>query len=166
MKQNNSLKKMGRLFVVSKQFAKEVSYYHYKCFKSARTFTLQGHTYTYFCHKYNTTWRNERAVEIPIMLKIVKNYHGEKMLEVGNVLSHYFSVHHDILDKYEKAAGVINKDVIEFKPSNKYDLIIAISTLEHIGWDERPQDPMKILGAIENLKNCLAPKGRIVVTLP
>jgi hypothetical protein len=43
---------------------------------------------------------------------------------------------------------------------------VSISTLEHVGWDEMTREPMKILKAIENLKNLTNPKGKIVVTLP
>ena len=95
---------------------------------------------------------NERAIEVPIVWKIVSEYSEGRILEVGNVLSHYFSVCHDILDKYEKADGVINQDVVNFWAPNKYELIVSISTLEHVGWDESPRDPNKILRAIENLK--------------
>ena len=52
------------------------------------------------------------------------------------------------------------------KPSEKYDLIVSVSTLEHVGWNEEPKEPTKSLAAIENLKNCLVPTGIIVVTLP
>lgn len=129
-------------------------------------FTFQGSIYNYFYHEYHLTWNCERAVEIPIIWEIVKKYNGKRILEVGNVLSHYFSINHDILDKYEKANGVINQDVVDFRPNKKYDLIVSISTLEHVGWDEKPQDDMKILKAIQNLKSILAQNGKIVVTLP
>jgi hypothetical protein len=138
----------------------------YKAFKSSRTFSFDGKTYKYFQHKYNTTWRTERAVEIPIIWDILKKHPGKKILEIGNVLSHYFAVGHDILDKYEHAPGVVNQDVVDFHPGRKYDLIISISTLEHVGWDEEPKEPSKILAAIDNLKSCIAPGGTIVVTLP
>lgn len=141
-------------------------YWYYKIFKSLRTFIFQKETYNYFYHKYNNTYRNERAVEIPIIWRMLKTYHKQKVLEVGNVLSHYFPVNHDILDKYEKADGVINQDIINFWPNKKYNLIVSISTLEHVGWDENPREPTKILKAIENLKNLLASKGKIIVTLP
>jgi len=85
---------------------------------------------------------------------------------VGNVLSHYFRIFHDVLDKYEVAEGVINQDVVDFKPTQKYDLIVSISTLEHVGWDEEPKEPGKVLKAFENLKQCLNPGGKIIVTLP
>lgn len=87
-------------------------YNYYRACKSWKTFTLQQKTYKYFYHKYNTTWRNERAVEIPIIWNIVKTCQGN-ILGVGNVLSHYFTVNHDIVDKYEKAEGVITEDVTE-----------------------------------------------------
>ena len=47
-----------------------------------------------------------------------------------------------------------------------YDLIVIISTLEHVGWDEKIKESNKILYAIENLKSCLADKGILIVTMP
>lgn len=143
-----------------------LGYWYYKVFKSSETFTLNKITYNYFYHRYNSTWKNERVVEIPIIWRIVEKYRGQKILEVGNVLSHYFPVDHDILDKYEKADGVFNHDIIDFSPTKKYDLIVSISTLEHVGWDENPRMPMNILKAFENLFRMIAPNGKLVVTLP
>jgi SAM-dependent methyltransferase len=130
------------------------------------SFIFQGANYRYFYHSYNRTWRNERAVEIPIIRNIAKENEAKTILEVGNVLSHYFHIDHDIIDKYEKAKAVINEDVVNFHPSKKYDLIISISTLEHVGWDEDPRDPSKVIRAIENLLELLSPGGKIIVTLP
>lgn len=141
-------------------------YLIYKLFNSLRSFTFQGQRHNYFTHRYSKTWRNERSVEVPVIWEEVKKYQGKRILEVGNVLSHYFTVDHDILDKYEKGKGLINQDVVNFEPRGKYDLIVSISTLEHVGWDEKPQKPRKILKAIRNLKSLLAPKGKIMVTLP
>jgi SAM-dependent methyltransferase len=143
-----------------------LDYAHSLLFKSRDSFTFQGNIYPYFVHHYNETWKNERTVEVPIVRNIVKKYRGKKILEVGNVLSHYFPTSHDILDKYEKSERVINQDVVDYRPSKKYDLIISISTLEHVGFDEEKKEPGKILRAVENLKNCLAPGGEMVVTLP
>lgn len=142
------------------------SYWYYLAFKSLRTFLFEGRRYRYFYHRYNRTWRSERAIEVPIVWKIVRQNRGRRILEVGNVLSHYFPVGHDRLDKYETAPGVINEDVVDFRPGHLYDLIVSISTLEHVGWDEQPRDPGKIPRAVGNLKSLLAPRGRIVLTLP
>jgi SAM-dependent methyltransferase len=130
------------------------------------TFTFEGRTYTYFWHPYSGTWRTERAVEIPIVWEMVRKNPAARVLEIGNVLSHYFPVKHEIVDKYERWKGVTNQDVCDFKPSRKYDLIVSISTLEHVGWDEEPREPLKVVAAFENLRSLLAPGGMLVVTLP
>jgi len=139
---------------------------YYKYFKALKTFYFNGKKYKYFCYPYNATWRNERAIEIPIIRNFMKKYKGKNILEVGNVLSHYFSVDYDILDKYEKANGIINQDIVDFKPNKKYDLMVTISTLEHVGFDEPKKDSKKVLKAIKNLKKCLNNGGKIIVTIP
>ena len=135
-------------------------------FGVSKTFSYQGKIYRYFEHPYHSTWINERGVEIPIIQGMVQIHHDKRILEVGNVLSHYFPVTHDVIDKYEKGDRIINQDIIDFHPAQQYDLIISISTLEHIGWDETPRDPTKILRTIDNLKSLLAPGGKIVATIP
>lgn len=140
---------------------------YYKIFKSSRTFMVGGHAYKYFYHMYNRTWKNERAVEVSFVMGIVKKYQGENILEVGNVLSNYSNFNHDILDKYEKGVGVINEDAADFNSDKKYNLIISISTFEHVGWDgDEPKEPNKILRAVENMEACLAPGGEIIITVP
>lgn len=141
-------------------------FWYHKTFESAESFRFRGVAYPYFYHIYGTTWRNERSVEIPIVWKIVNDTKDKNILEVGNVLSYRFRVYHDILDKYDKNEGVINEDVVHFSTQKRYDLIISISTLEHVGWDESPKDPSKILYAFENLKRLLSPGGRLIATLP
>ena len=141
--------------------------YYKKLKRHNSTFSFQGHKYHYFYSFINSTWVSERSVEIPIVMEIIKKNQGKKILEIGNVLSHYFKFEHSIVDKYEIANGVINQDVVDFKSKEKYDLIVSISTLEHVGWDETPRDDMKIVRAIENLKSLVRPNGgMIVVTLP
>src|SRR4029079_3650023 len=108
------------------------------------------------------------TVEIPIIWDIVRlsRERHERILEVGNVLSHRFATYHDVLDKYERIPGIINEDVISYKPENPYDLIVSISTMEHVGWDESPKEPSKILKGLENLINMLSDKGKIIMTVP
>lgn len=120
----------------------------------------------YFNHPYNHTAQNERAIEIPIAKHFYDQHDPKAILEVGNVLKHYFPLEHQVVDKYEQAPGVINKDVIAYKPGKKYTLIIAISTLEHIGWDEYPRDPEKILTALNHLFTLLKKDGQLVFTVP
>ncbi len=139
---------------------------YYNTLKGRRTFAFQGKTYKYLFRRYNTTYANERAVELPIAMEVVRGYPEERVLEVGNVLEHYYPHHHDVLDKYEQAPGVMNGDVVDFQTGKLYDLIVSISTLEHVGWDEEPRDPPKFLRGIEHLASLLAPGGKMLVTLP
>ncbi len=141
-------------------------YSYSKTLKLFRKFTFKGEKYGYFYHNYNEAWGNERTIEIPIIKKYVDEYDCDEILEVGNVLSHYFKTCHDVVDKYEKAEGVINQDVVDYNPKKRYRLIVTISTLEHVGWDEEPQNPEKVFLAMDNLKNCLAPGGKLIVTIP
>jgi SAM-dependent methyltransferase len=86
---------------------------------------------------------------------------------VGHVLGHYGPMRsHDVVDRYEVADGVINVDVLEFAPSDPYDLIVSVSTLEHVGWDEEPRDPERALAAVQRLRELLAPGGRLLATFP
>lgn len=143
-----------------------LSYLYYKYGKSKRSFTFQGNQYKYIYSKYNFTWVNERAIEIPLFWEIVRKNRRKKILEVGNVLSHYYPVSHDVLDKYEIAEGVMNEDVKTFTTDKRYDVIISISTLEHVGWDERPREHNKILPSLKNLISLLKPHGMIIFTVP
>ncbi|HEU5409168.1 MAG TPA: hypothetical protein VFU48_15475 [Nitrospira sp.] len=132
-----------------------------------KTFRFDGKTYEYLYHMYNKTWKNERGVEIPIFRELLMRYQNKRILELGNVLAHYCPVYHDVVDKYEVAPGVMNEDVVEFIPQQKYDLIVSISTLEHVGWDEQPREPDKLLRTIEHLRErCLAVGGTMMASLP
>jgi cyclopropane fatty-acyl-phospholipid synthase-like methyltransferase len=82
------------------------------------------------------------------------------------VLPHYYEFGHDVVDKFEQVPGVINEDVVDFSPGKRYDLIVSISTLEHVGYDEEPRDPQKVVRAVEHLKALLKPGGLMVITLP
>lgn len=131
-----------------------------------KSFMFNGICYLYFDNEYNSTIMNERAVEIPIIFEFIKKFRGKNILEIGNVLSHYYSVNHEVIDKYEKNEGVKNIDIVEFDSEERYDLIVSISTLEHVGWDEEKKDSQKIIYAIQKLRDYLKPYGRLVVTLP
>jgi hypothetical protein len=61
---------------------------------------------------------------------------------------------------------VINQDAVTFRGDGPYDLIVSVSTLEHVGWDDEPREPRKVLRALENLVSQLAPGGRLMATLP
>jgi hypothetical protein len=129
-------------------------------------FEFQGDWFGYLYHHYNLSWLTERAVEVPIAQELVRRHAGGRVLEVGNVLSHYGPTDHLVVDKYERAEGVLNRDVLELGDIGACDLIVAISTLEHVGWDERPREPGRALEAVEALRGRLTPRGRMLLTVP
>jgi len=130
------------------------------------SFTFGGAEYRYFVHPYNETWRNERAVELPIVLRAVDDHRGARVLEIGNVLAHYGRRGHDVVDKYEAAPGVRSVDVVELEAARPYDLVVTISTLEHVGFDEDVRDPDKPRRAVDRMASVLAPGGTLLVTVP
>jgi hypothetical protein len=142
-------------------------YFTFSRYRHHRSFVFNGALLPYLISRYNSTWNNERTVEVPIVLALMGR--GPKhILEVGNVLCRYVNFSHDVVDKYERGAGVINSDIVSYTPFSKYDLVVSISTFEHIGYDEpEPRNANKILDVIENLRrNCLSPGGAIIFTVP
>lgn len=137
--------------------------YTYRKLAVPPLFVIADKQYRYVIHPF--TLNNERTVEVAIACEFLRNKTGQ-ILEVGNVLSNYTSLPHDVVDKYEISPGVINEDVVSFSPGRKYDLIVTISTLEHVGWDETPREPEKIVRAISQLKDLLKDGGELLVTIP
>jgi len=120
--------------------------------------------YAYFDHEYNTTILNERAVEIPIAADFVQQWGID--LEVGNVLDHYPGVAptHRVVDRFEVADGVENIDVFDIRGS--FNSIVAISTLEHVRWDEPDRNPDGAIAALNHLRSLLTRRGRMLATVP
>ena len=112
---------------------------------------FEERTITFF-HRYCTKWRNKRCAIIRIAWVIIQTYQtqGKYILEVGNAISHIYPVVHDVLDKYEIADGVTNTDIVDFPPLKRHDLNISIVTMQHVGYNEYPREPTKILKAMEN----------------
>ncbi len=134
--------------------------------RSPKKFEFDGKSYLSFSHNYNRTWGNERAVEVPIVWKAVQSFQGKRILEFGNVLSHYFKVNHPIIDKYENGKKIIPVDIVDFRSEEKFDLVISISTLEHVGWDETPQENGKAVYALDVLKSSVNKGGQLIFTVP
>jgi SAM-dependent methyltransferase len=130
------------------------------------TFTFGGREFTYFVHRYNKTWTNERIAEVAFGVDALRRHRGERILEVGNVMPHYGYRCHDIVDLYEHTEGVHSVDVVDFHPAALYDLIFSISTIEHVGFDEDIEQPDKPVRAVDHLKTLLRPGGELLVTLP
>lgn len=130
------------------------------------TFTYRGQKYDYFDHPYNHTRQNERAVEVSIAWSEILPYRGfeHRVLEVGAVLPHYLDWQpehrHSVIDLRETLDGVINVDMLAWEPGQTFDLIICISTLEHLGGQAQAEQ------AVERMAQWLTPKGQMLITLP
>ena len=133
---------------------------------SAPGFRFDGRQYRLLYHRHGFTWLNERAVEVPIAARALADARGRRVLEVGNVLAHYGYGGHTVVDKYERGPGVLNLDALEYAPAEPYDLIVSVSTLEHIGWDEAVRDPPRAARSVQVLARHLRVGGKLVVTLP
>lgn len=121
----------------------------------------------YFTGTYNAAFANERTIELGIIFYEINKLRFGNFLEIGNVTQHYKHIDNlDIVDKYEKGNNVINCDILDYHTNKKYDLIFAISTFEHIGFDEKDQDPTKFCAAIEHCKSLLASNGKLIITIP
>ena len=128
-----------------------------------QTFSLAGKAHKYVIHPFILD--NERAVEVALARDFLAGRSGS-ILEVGNVLANFIALSHEVVDKYEQSPGVINEDIVTYAPGKKYDAIVTLSTLEHVGWDEAPRTPEKLLLAIEHLKSLLAAGGELLATMP
>lgn len=109
-------------------------------------------------------------MEIPIIKSFLKNRTSERLLEIGNVLSHYTQFIENswtVVDLFEKQKGVVNLDVLDYLPDEKFDLIISVSTLEHIGLDDGIANKEKALEAMHHCINeCLNNGGKFIFTIP
>ncbi len=111
----------------------------------------------------------ERTIEVAFAKSFLARYVGKKVLEVGNVMSGYTKIdltNHLVLDKYEKGANIINKDIIDLKDVKKYDAILSVSTMEHVGYDETPRTKGKAIEALRKMMRALKPHGEMLVTVP
>ena len=134
--------------------------------RARERFVFLGRELEYTFARYNNTFLNERTVEISIARWFLDPPPTGRMLEVGNVLTHYGIRGHDVLDRYETIHGVMNQDVLDFVPTRPYDTVVSVSTLEHVGQDEEPSAPDRAVAAFDHLVSLAASGGRVLVTIP
>jgi hypothetical protein len=138
-----------------------------------------------FYNRISFNNRAERAVEVPIAFHFLMNQpSGSSILEVGNVLQHYENALSDklhirdrrIVDKFESGDGIECIDIMDVGAHEKYQTIISVSTLEHVGQSRAPggdfgerkratdlEAPLKAAAKIYDL---LSVGGRALLTVP
>ncbi|MBN2421490.1 hypothetical protein JXB27_04390 [Candidatus Woesearchaeota archaeon] len=137
--------------------------------RKGRKFEFENEKLYYNLSKYGMCWNSERTIEMPIIIKILDKMNAKhrNMLEIGNVLNNYKKYGQIVVDKFEKNKGVINEDILNYKTKKKFDIMVSVSTLEHVGWDETPSKPENILLAVKNIKQNILKKGGILLfTIP
>jgi O-antigen chain-terminating methyltransferase len=121
---------------------------------------------------------DERAIEIPWVLA---RYAGERrVLDVGTVFAEpaYVAGLHELaipelvtVDLAPGATVVADVRDLPFE-DGRFDLVLCVSTLEHIGRDnavyavDAPRDEEGDEAALRELRRILAPDGRLLVTVP
>jgi hypothetical protein len=131
-------------------------------------FALGGRRHAYHHDLHGRCDDNERTVELALALAALRETRpAARVLEIGNVLAHYVDIEHPVLDRYEDDPHVTwNEDVLAFDPPFAPDLVLSVSTLEHIGHSERPPDPDAFRRAVSRVIGWLAPDGRLLFTVP
>jgi SAM-dependent methyltransferase len=128
------------------------------------SFAFCGRKLPYCLDIHNQAFANERTVEVPIALTWFPL--AGDILEIGNVLGQYATFARTVVDKYERDERVLNIDIVDYAPGRTFDLILSVSTFEHIGFDEDPKDPDKVDAAVRKAKSLLKPGGRFLMTVP
>lgn len=136
----------------------------------ARAVEFRGASVPLVYARHNVTWANERCLELALAQQFLTGVPSERVLEVGNVTPNYFGGGHTVVDKYEP--GALQVDIVDFESGRRFDLILSISTFEHIAFDEAggPEGPDAVAGKIRAaLDRCLAllaPGGTFAITVP
>lgn len=133
---------------------------------ATKSFPFDGQQLQYAAHSYNATWRNERAIEVPVLIDFLQRHKGKKILELGNVARYYGDFSHEVVDKYEQHPAVYNFDILDFKVDQPYHAFVSISTLEHIGWDEPVRDHSKISRVFEKLPDLVSNLDNVLFSFP
>jgi SAM-dependent methyltransferase len=123
-------------------------------------------------------WSDERAIEIPWVLS---RYGGEpRVLDVGTAFAERAYVEgleelgaEDLVtvDLAEPATVIADVRELPFE-DGRFDAILCVSTLEHVGRDtttyavEAPRDEHGDAAALRELRRVLAPDGRLLVSVP
>lgn len=125
-------------------------------------FQYNNTLYPYFGAVYQNTRLNERTVEVSVAL----SYYNQALrpLEVGAVLPHYIpgwpKRKHEVIDLNEQFPAVVNADVLTYEPIGQHDLVLCISTLDHLcNADE-------VVTAVKRMKSWVNRGGLLYATIP
>lgn len=139
--------------------------------RGGRTFPALGTALAYETTRYNNSWLNERTVEVPLARHVLEQRRPRSVLEIGNVLRNYRldalqGVEHAVVDLYEQVDDVLNEDARTYRAGRRFEAVVSVSTLEHVGFDEPEQDPDGPVRVLETMREHLADDGVLLITVP
>lgn len=133
---------------------------------------------------------DERVVEYPWVLSKL-NMQKENVLDAGSALNHDFIINQSVFSNknlhimtlapesrnyIDKGVSYLFEDLRKIPIKNNfYDVVISISTLEHIGFDNsfyirenrnKEINSSSYISAVKELKRVLKPGGNLILTLP
>lgn len=134
-------------------------------------FQVADEDIAYELARYNNSWLNERTVEIALARHVLADTRPNTVLEIGNVLRNYglaalAASAHTVIDKYEEVDDVVNDDARHYRSDQRFAAVVSISTLEHIGFDEKVKDSDGPVRALETMRHHMADDGTLLVTVP
>jgi hypothetical protein len=135
---------------------------------SMNDFVWNGRSFPYYRQGgHNDPRGNERTVELPLAFDRLASFAGKRILEVGAVTCYYYGSDHRIVDPYDGHPAAEAVDLFDVR--GVYDLVLAISTIEHVGLPEYGETRCDIdlaLHAVDHLMGLVAPGGECFYTFP
>lgn len=128
--------------------------------------TVGGQEYPYLV----PTEGHERDIEMPWGRRLLARARG-RTLEVGNCTQRIWPdlPRRDIVCQYDELGGtqtVHREDICYFDRGVRYNLIVSLSTFEHVGNEYGPYIDSKAIEAVTHCMRLLAPRGRLAFTIP
>ena len=111
-----------------------------------KPFVFKNEKINYIFHSHNNKGLTERTAELAIAKFYLSTFKPKNLLEIGNVTYYYYNEFigtyqkKTVVDLGENDSVVIKEDIAKFKPSNKFDFILSVSTFEHM--DEEDFRPL------------------------
>ena len=123
-------------------------------------YIYKNKSFDYFNHSYNSTFTNERRVEIPLLREFMLRH--KSFIEIGCVSPYYFESDHLVYDLTDPHSRAVNVDAEHLDLA---DNILSISTIEHFGVGDCG-NPVELGKAINFLKKIISTNFKYLITWP
>ncbi|MDP2683804.1 MAG: hypothetical protein Q8P20_01995 [bacterium] len=129
-----------------------------------RTFKIGSLELEYIREDTNSSWRNARSVELPLLKWFAEKYNNN-VVELGAVSNQYsFFKGWDIVDPYDHYPLSIRKDILEYDYTDKN--LLSCSTIEHCGVDLGYNQKEDKYLAVRGLEKIVKESKNYLITFP